>query len=98
MRLTERDYNKILKFYKVKDYKKMTLKSKRESANKILSSKLCGCIKTIKKTQKYKSEKDIIPICKNSVLRKKGLVGRKFTCKKRKSLLLSKLKQTRNRK
>ena len=97
MRLTEKDYNKILKFYKVDNYKKMTPSQKKTTSNKIVSKKLCSCIKTIKKRQKNKSEKDIIPICKNSVLRKKRLIGRKFTCKRKKSILLSKIKKTQKR-
>ena len=97
MRLTEKDYNKILKFYKVDNYKKMTPSQKKKASEELVSNKLCSCIKTIKKRQRSKSEKDIIPICKNSVLRKKGLIGRKFTCKRKKNILLSKIKRTQKR-
>ena len=97
MRLTENDYNKILKFYKIKHYKKMNITQKKHLSNKLVAKKLCSCIKTIKKRQRSKREKDIIPICKNSVLRKKGLIASKFTCKRKKNILLKKIKKTRRR-
>lgn len=93
MRLTAKDYTNILSYYKVPKHKNKTLKQKKHLSEKILSEKLCRCIKTIQKTKKYTKESQIIPICKNSVLRKKGLIARKFTCKKKKSVLLSKLKK-----
>ena len=97
MRLSEKDYDKILKFYKIKTRKTLSRKKKRQISEKLLSEKLCGCIKKIKKTQKRK-EKDIVPICKHSVLRKKGLIGQRFTCKTKKSILLRKIKQNKTRK
>lgn len=91
MTLTNKDYTNILDFYKIK-HNKMKPKEIKEQATTLLSSKLCECIKKVKKTRKYRSEKEIIPICKHSVVKKKGFIARKFTCKKKKSILLGKLK------
>ena len=98
MRLTEKDYDKILKYYKVSSKRKLNKTQKRKMSESILSAKLCRCIKKIQKTRKFKKESQIIPICKHSVLRKKGLVGRKFTCKQKKSILLSKLDKNNSQK
>lgn len=92
MRLSEKDYDDILKFYKIKSRKRLSKKDKQKKATNILSDKLCKCIKSIQKTRKFRSENQIIPICKNSVLRKKGFQAKKFTCKAKKTILLSKLK------
>jgi len=77
--ITNTDYSKILKYYKLKIPKnKKTLKLVAED---ILAKKLCGCIKKIDTFKNKKSESSAIAICTNSIFSKKGLKRGKFTCK-----------------
>ena len=74
--LTSNDYKKILEFYG-----KNIPKSKRllkMQAEKIISNKLCRCIKKFDKKNEAKS----IGICTKTVINNKGLKRGKFTCKK----------------
>lgn len=87
--LTSNDYKSILEFYK-----KPIPKSKKQlkkHAEKIMSSKLCRCIKKFDKKYEARS----IGICTKSVVNSKGYIRGKFTCKKRGSISLS--KKTRRR-
>ena len=70
-KLNNKDYKTILEFYN----KKIPTSSKnmREEAEKIISMKLCRCIKKVKKGQN-KKEGESVGICKNSVLHKKMLI------------------------
>jgi|TARA_B110000444_G_C18789703_1_gene571833 hypothetical protein len=92
MNLTNKDYLEILKFYNIDD-KKLKKSEIKNKAEKILITKLCRCIKTINKFNKY-NEKESIPICTNSVLKKKKITSFKFTCKKNPKFLLLKKKLT----
>lgn len=85
MKLTVKDYKHILAFYKI-DYKRMSSKSIKEMAEHLLASKLCRCIKSIKKTSSL-PEKSAIAICYKSVIQKKGIKTFKFKCKKGAQLL-----------
>lgn len=103
--LSQRDYKKILKFYKLPIHKnKYTRKKMAES---ILAEKLCKCIKKVVKSRKNKNpiasrtrrkikitekqnEKDAIGICRDSVIAKKGLKSFSFTCKKKQAFRNSK--------
>ena len=76
--LKAKDYNAILKFYKVPLGKK-NRKTRRNLAENLLATKLCRCIKKVARKNKTKS----IAICNNSVIKKKGYRIKKFTCKKR---------------
>lgn len=91
--LTINDYKHILEFYK-----KPLPKSKRIlkiQAEKLLSSKLCRCIKKVDK----KNEARAIGICTKTIINSKGFTRGKFTCKKKASIRLSKKGKTRkNRK
>ena len=80
--LKAKDYNTILKFYKVPLDKK-TRKTRRNLAEKLLATKLCRCIKTVTHKNKTRKESRAIAICNNSVIKKKGYRIKKFTCKKR---------------
>jgi hypothetical protein len=74
--LTNNDYKKILEFYN-----KPIPKSKRLlklQAEKLLSSKLCRCIKKVDK----KNEARAIGICTKTIINNKGFTRGKFTCKK----------------
>lgn len=92
MKLTKKDYEKILKHYGSKpvyDINKMTKKRKYNAyktkalTRKILATKLCGCIKKVQKSARGKlNEKGAIAICRKSIFSNRGLKHYKFTCKK----------------
>ncbi len=102
MKLTNKDYKSILKFYKV-DISTLSSKDIKEKAEHYLAVKLCRCIKNMKgksasakgasakgasaKGASATSEKRAIALCYNSVLKKKNLKVFKFTCKKKVTLL-----------
>jgi hypothetical protein len=84
LQLTNKDYVNILKFYK-----KNIPKSKRilkMTAEKILNDKLCKCIKKVDPVNESKS----IAICTSAIFNRKGLKRGIFTCKKKRSLIVSK--------
>jgi hypothetical protein len=87
--LTNKDYKNILEFYKKPIPKSMKLL--KIQAEKILTSKLCRCIKKIDKKNESKS----IGICTRTVINNKGLTRGKFTCKKKSMIELYKKKNTR---
>jgi|TARA_B110000261_G_scaffold160486_1_gene200207 hypothetical protein len=83
MDLSKDDYAKILEYYKLnpKSYQKDKLQKK---AEELLATKLCRCIKNVRKDSKNKfTEQEAIAICRNSVIKKKRLRNFGFTCKKR---------------
>ena len=94
MKLTNKDYKSILKFYKV-DISTLSSKDIKSKAEHYLAVKLCKCIKNVKgksasasaSATGAKSEKRAIAVCYNSVLKKKNLKVFKFTCKKKVTLL-----------
>ena len=83
MELLKKDYINLLNYYKINYNKKMSLKKLKEKGERILSKKLCSCIKSFKN----KSENTSIPICTNAIFKKKGLKFKKFTCKKKSKLI-----------
>lgn len=91
--LTSNDYKHILEFYN-----KTVPKSKRllkMQAEKILSNKLCRCIKKI--DSKIKNEPRSIGICTKTIINNKGFNRGKFTCKKKQSIIISKKKNVTKR-
>ena len=89
--LTNNDYKKILEFYKLSIPKsKRLLKFK---AEKIITSKLCKCIKKVDKVNEARS----IGICTKTVINNKGFTRGKFTCKKKQSIILNKKTNTRKK-
>ena len=74
--LTRNDYQSILSYYDI-NYTNMSLKQLRESAEEILANKLCRCIKKVDP----KVEKKSVPICRKSVLGRKGINIYGFHCK-----------------
>ena len=77
--LKNTDYKKILKYYGKqipKDKKKI-----KNNAEKILAIKLCGCIKKVERNRKTRKEQRGIGICRKSVMSRKKLIFRQFTCK-----------------
>jgi hypothetical protein len=98
MKLTQKDYKNILKFYKV-DISALSSKDIKAKAEHYLAVKLCKCIKNVKRpgasatgasgtgASATRNEKRAIAICYNSVLKKKNLKVFKFSCKKKVTLL-----------
>ena len=84
MDLTLKDYKTILEYYNI-DYSILKKNKIISTAENILAEKLCRCIKkvTSPKNDKIKA----IGICRNSVVKKKGLTINKFRCKKKPKLL-----------
>ena len=94
--LTNKDYVNILKFYKLAvPRSKRLLKI---AAEKVLNDKLCKCIKKVdtkndtknEKKNDTKNEKKSIAICTKSIFQNKGLRRGKFTCKKKRTLQMTK--------
>ncbi len=96
MKLSNADYKKILKFYKLYIPKKpQNIKKK---ANKIIATKFCSCIKKVhKKFIKGTPEGIAIGICTISVITRKGYKRGKFKCKKRRTIKLQKGEKRRRR-
>lgn len=89
MRLTNKDYINILKYYK----KKMPKSNKllKRQAESIMNLKLCRCIKKLDPKNEAKS----IGICTKTIFNNKGLTRSqlnlgKFNCTKKKNISFSK--------
>ena len=82
-------YINILKFYKLNiPRSKRLLKM---AAEKVLNDKLCKCIKKIDP----ENEKKSIAICTKTIFQNKGIRRGKFTCKKKRTLRMTKSKTKR---
>lgn len=90
--LTKKEYIKILKLYNIQI--PGTITKIKQEADKILSTKLCKCIKKL--SPKYKSK--AIGICSRSVFNNKGLTRGNFKCKTKKYVSYSKSKSIKNKK
>ena len=89
--LTHKDYKLILKYYKIKIPR--SKKETRKKAVKILGTKLCRCIKKVKKRRQKFTRKRKNPetaICTSSIFTKRGLKRGRFTCKKNYKLYINK--------
>ena len=103
MKLTREDYIKILDYYGIK-HQGASLTTIKGKAERVLADKLCRCIKRVdntgsngSKTSKSKTSKSkndesrAIAICRDSVLRRKGVSNAgKFSCKPKPRFLKSK--------
>jgi len=76
--LTKADYIKILQYYDVPVPK--TASKMKEGAEKILSKKLCSCIKKVSPVNEAKS----IGVCTRSIFNRKQLKRGTFRCKQKK--------------
>jgi hypothetical protein len=76
--LNASDYKKLLNYYGITDHVKSERLLKK-MANKIVITKLCGCIKKLE--PKYKARS--VGICTKTVLNNRGYTRGKFSCKKR---------------
>lgn len=85
--LSTNDYKSILEYYE-----KTIPKSKRLlkiAAEKILSDKLCRCIKKIDPINEAKS----IGICTKTIFNRKGYTRGKFSCKGKTTIKIKKIKK-----
>jgi len=85
MKLNQKDFKSILKYYKIK-FDDFTQEKIQKTAEDILATKMCRCIKKVNKKEKENNENKAISICRNSVFRKKQLKNFGFTCKKKYNL------------
>ena len=83
MQLSRRDYLDILDYYNI-NVKKKDINFLKEKVEKLVANKLCKCIKSV--NNKVKNERKSIAICNNSVLKRKSLKIKRFSCKKMKLL------------
>jgi hypothetical protein len=94
MKLTASDYSKIIKHYGKRVPK--TLRKRKQKAEKLLSKKLCSCLK--KMTVKNKDYNANVAICSNSIFKGRGLKYNRFSCKQGPSLFgKTKLRKTRKK-
>lgn len=93
MELHNEDYIDILNYYKIP-----VPKSKRLlqiEAEKILSSKLCKCIKKVNAVSKSENEARAIGICTKTIFNNKGYTRGKFKCKGKRYVKFNKTKKLR---
>jgi hypothetical protein len=83
--LSKEDYIRILKYYKqpIPNSKRLL----QREAEKIVSDKLCRCIKKVDPVNEARS----IGICTQSILNRKGISRGKFNCTGKKSIVLKKI-------
>jgi hypothetical protein len=91
--LTNADFKKILKYYKLKIPR--SKKKTRKKSVDVLAGKLCRCIKKVgkknnKRTKKKYKRKASTAICTSSIFKKRGLIHSRFTCKKKSKLYINK--------
>ena len=87
--LTNNDYKHILEYYQ-----KPIPKSKRllkMNAEKIMSEKLCRCIKKVDKEHEARA----IGICSKTIFNKKGYTRGKFKCKGKSTVKFNKTRRNR---
>jgi hypothetical protein len=91
--ITNDDYKNILEYYKISIPRSERIT--KMQAEKILSTKLCRCIKKLQP----KNESRAIGICTKTIFNRKGYSRGKFKCKGKKYVLFSKTKKNKkNRK
>lgn len=82
MKLTRKDYRKLLTYYKINIPKNISFKKIKKLGEKVLAKKLCTCIKKLNKNNNQIDENRSIAICRNAIFNTKNLNFNKFTCKK----------------
>mgnify|MGYP007071991047 FL=1 len=82
--LTLSDYKAILYYYNV-EVDTLSKKQIKLQAEDMLAAKLCRCIKKVNAIQKDNSRS--IAICRNRVIKRKGLATSGFKCKRKPRLL-----------
>lgn len=82
MAMTKTDYEKILSYYKI-PFDKLSTRELKQTAENILATKLCKCIKAV---EKKVGTQNAIAMCTTSVFGKKGLKYFDMSCKGRAQL------------
>ena len=85
--LNTNDYKLILEFYNLPIPKTSSLI--KTEAEKILTEKLCRCIKKLESFNGSRA----IGICTKTILNRKGLTRGKFNCKGKKNIIIKKIKK-----
>lgn len=93
MEMQKDDYIQILNYYKVPIPKSIRLIQK--EAEKLLSLKLCKCIKKVNSETDSKNESRAIGICTKTIFNRKGLTRGKFKCKGKRHVNFNKTKKMR---
>jgi len=89
-KLSRKDYEAVLTFYSLPFKTTQPLNEIKKEVEELMSNKLCRCIKKVTDQGHPDGEKRAIPICKKSILHKKGLTDSGFSCKKHKQITLRK--------
>lgn len=89
-KLGRKDYENVLKFYNVPFVSGQPVEELKTAVEELMSDKLCRCIKKVTDQGHPDGEKRAIPVCKKSILHKKGLTDSGFSCKKKKHISLKK--------
>lgn len=87
-KISDEDYKNVLEFYKINIPKSKRILKKK--AEKTLAIKLCRCIKKV--GLKDENEARSVGICTKTVINNKGFTRKKFTCKKKQVVVLSKMR------
>ncbi len=87
MALNKKDYTKILKYYNL-PIPKSAIKMKKQ-AEEVLALKLCRCIKKVSPTNEAKA----IGVCTRTIFERKKLTRGTFTCKRGRSVQVSRLRK-----
>jgi hypothetical protein len=90
-KLTNKDYISILNYYDLPIPKSKRLLQKQ--SEKIMSEKLCKCIKKLDPANESKS----IGICTKTIFGRKGFVRGKFQCKKKQSVKFRLMQKNKNK-
>ena len=77
LKMTKTDYQKILSYYKL-PFDNLTARELQQTAEDILATKLCKCIKSV---EKKTGTQNAISLCTTSVFGKKGLKYFGMSCK-----------------
>jgi hypothetical protein len=81
MSLSKSEYISILQYYNI-DSKKMSMNEVKKTAENILATKMCRCIKKFENNYKNVKESGAFAICRNSIFTKKNIKFFRFSCKK----------------
>ena len=82
MAMTTNDYEKILSYYKI-PFTELSTRELKQTAEDILATKLCKCIKAV---EKQVGTQNAIALCTSSVFGKKGLKYFDMSCRGRAQL------------
>ena len=87
MALNKKDYTKILKYYNL-PIPKSSSKMKKQ-AEEVLALKLCRCIKKVSPSNEAKA----IGVCTRTIFERKKLTRGAFTCKRKRSVQISRMRK-----